>query len=73
MSEFVRIRGAKLQETVRFSKFCNDVAIQIHPVPKARKIDFVLLRQSVQPGIKPAFPTFPGSSSPFAAPLQPIL
>jgi hypothetical protein len=69
MNEVVRIRDAKLQETVRFSKFRNAVAGQIHPVPRGRKNGFDLRRQGAQPGMKPAFP---GSSSPFAAPLQPI-
>jgi hypothetical protein len=73
MNEFVRLRGAKLQETVRFSKFCNAVAGQIHLIPKGRQNDFGLLRQSAQPGNKPAFRTFPGSSSPFVALLQPFL
>ena len=72
-SEFVRIRGAKLQETVRFSKFRNAVAEQMHPIPEGRENGFDLLRQIAQPGRKPAFRAFPGSSSPFVTPLQPIL
>jgi hypothetical protein len=71
-NEFVRRQDAKLQETVRFSKFRNAVAGKVHPVPKERENGFDLRRQSAQPGKKPAFRTYPGSSSPFAAPLQPI-
>ncbi|WP_420336729.1 hypothetical protein [Roseibium sp.] len=70
MNEFVRIRGAKLPETVRFPKICNDVAGQIHPIPPGRKNGFDLLRQSAQPGRKPAFRAFSGISLQFAAPLR---
>jgi hypothetical protein len=73
MDKFDRIRGAKPQETVRFSKFRNAVADQIYHIPAGRKNGFYLLCQSAQPGNQPAFRVFPRSSSPFAAPLQPIL
>ena len=46
MDEFVRTRGAKLQETVRFSKRRNKVSGQIHLIPEGRRNGFDLLRQS---------------------------
>ncbi|MET1414698.1 hypothetical protein ABVF61_20670 [Roseibium sp. HPY-6] len=73
MDDFDRIRGAKLRVTARFLKFRNEVAVQNHLIPKGRKNGFDLLRQSAQPGKKPAFRAFPCSSLPFAAPSQPIL
>ena len=42
-----------------------------YPIPPGRKNGFDLLRQSTQPGRKPACRAFPCSSSPFAAPIQP--
>ena len=70
MEEFVRIRGAKLQVTVRFSKLRNKVTGQIFLTPEGRKNGFNLPRQRAQPGRKPAFHPFPGSLSSFAAPLR---
>ena len=37
MDGFVRIRGAKLQQTVRFAKVCNNVAGQTRPIPRDAK------------------------------------
>ena len=58
MNEFVRIRGAKLPETVRFPKICNDVAGQIHPIPPGRKNGFDLLRQKRSTGQEARFSRF---------------
>jgi len=44
------MRGANLRETIRFSKICNGVAEQIHPIPKGRKNGYYLLRQTARPG-----------------------
>jgi len=70
MEEFVRIRGAQLQETMRFSKIRNKVTGQIFLIPEGSKNGFNLPRQRAQPGRNPDFHPFPGSSSPFAAPLR---
>jgi hypothetical protein len=57
-NKFDRIRDAKPQETVRFSKFRNAVAGRIHPIRQGRENGFDLRRQSAQPGNSPLFALF---------------